>query len=167
MTRPERYGALCCECGTARTVSSKYYGMQTDQSWENFTPASIQRMREGGHARYTTDWQPFWRQLITLKCTTCGGRTRHARFRLQADDACYAERSDHGLDYVYDEPPGSSMGAAFEALGAIGIRVREVSNLSERSLLMPTSRLLVIDESLTDAERLSIARQVLARFRLK
>lgn len=63
--------ALCCECGSLRTVSAKY--KRFDQNWSD---------------DYRPQWHPRgWRATNTLKCATCKSATRHAQIRddLSAD----------------------------------------------------------------------------------
>lgn len=62
-----RVRALCCECGNLRTVSANH------------------RSRKDDNRSGECDDDPRgWRVTGTLKCSECGGATRHALLR----DAC-------------------------------------------------------------------------------
>ena len=59
--------ALCCACGTQRTVSADYSFRRDDNKSRD----------DGDH------WHPghFWRMTGTLKCSACKAMTRHALLR--------------------------------------------------------------------------------------
>lgn len=72
---PGRNRALCCVCGTLRTVSARY----SPRLDENHTFDDGDRDQPGR----------FWRMTCTLKCATCGHSARHALLR---DDVAPAYR---------------------------------------------------------------------------
>lgn len=57
--------ALCCICGTVRTVSAKYTRFDENHS------------DDYRHARHPHGW----RATVTLKCSHCKSKTRHAQLR--------------------------------------------------------------------------------------
>jgi len=94
-TIPGRTRALCCVCGTCRTVSVRYWPRRHVPEGMSYEQIEQGRARTG----YPGEWvQPWHRVLGDLKCVTCGQTTQHARLRDHDAERGrdYAERVNYG-----------------------------------------------------------------------
>jgi hypothetical protein len=70
MQEVTRIRALCCECGNVRSAAENYRGP-----------------RDANRSDETSDReQRGWRCTLTLKCSVCGTKTRHALLRSDDDE---------------------------------------------------------------------------------
>lgn len=88
-----RVTALCCFCGSLRTVS-KNYSAGHSRVWPGEAIETKEALREMQARGLVREQRPGWRCLTILKCDHYGERTRHAFIR---DDKHrnYAEEEDH------------------------------------------------------------------------
>ena len=95
---PERLTALCCECGTVRTVSARYNGPAKRYApWETDAEWVRSRLFDLQASGIYTEHQPGWRCLLDLKCSTCNVRTAHAYIR-EDQHRDHAEEQDRRVD---------------------------------------------------------------------
>lgn len=105
MTKPRdssrRIFGLCCECGQVRTLQPNYMGRGDSVGSPLESARQLDAIQSRGH------WlgiELYWRELRTLKCTTCDRWTRHALV-YDGGPTC-SHDPDELTNYAVDGQPG-------------------------------------------------------------
>lgn len=126
--RPKLRTALCCECGTVRTVSAR--AAMRNGTWWGSSPEEladrIKSARNDHDRRFWERVQPWERKLEDLKCETCGEVTHHAD--VPAPGYIDEAERQNGTPILEAEDAWTVVDAAIEQLEALEVRVDWVSD---------------------------------------
>ena len=119
--RPKFRTALCCECGTLRTVSARA-AMRNGTYWGNSPEEIAEHLkRNDSYRRFWARVQPWERKLEDLKCETCGQVTRHAD--VPAPGFIDEAERQNGTPILEGDDAWPIIDAAIEQLEAFDVRV--------------------------------------------
>lgn len=110
MSAAEILQALCCDCGTLRTITlggpNNYVPPGFIGNYR-FDAVFIEERKAAG--TMPAGFQQYHRMLAILKCSTCKQRTRHALIH-PADDEWRdaAEHDDHASNFLIPAEPESA-----------------------------------------------------------